>query len=111
MVIHDEIKKDTNDFKDLCKSHKVKSLYAFGSSVTDHFNSSTSDIDLLVEIDDSDPLERGEKLLSLWDKLELFFKRKVDLLTDASIRNPYLRKNIDATKILIYDGKSAEVFI
>lgn len=111
MLILDEIKKDTNDFKNLCKTHKVKSLYAFGSSVTNHFNSSTSDIDLLVEIDDSDPLERGEKLLSLWDKLELFFKRKVDLLTDASIKNPYLRKNIDATKILVYDGKSAKIFI
>jgi len=70
-----------------------------------------SDIDLLVEIDDQDPLERGEKLLSLWDNFEQFFQRKVDLLTDNSIRNPYLRKSVDSTKILIYDRKGAQVFI
>ena len=80
-------------------------MYAFGSSTTDKFNDITSDIDLLVEIDIPDPIERGEKLLSLWDTFELFFHRKVDLLTDSSVRNPYLRKNIDSTKVLIYDGK------
>jgi len=56
-------------------------------------------------------LKEGEKLLSLWDTFELFFHRKVDLLTDSSIRNPYLRKNIDSTKVLIYDGKGSKIFV
>jgi predicted nucleotidyltransferase len=86
-------------------------LYAFGSSTTDKFNDITSDIDLLVEIDVPDPIERGEKLLSLWDTFELFFQRKVDLLTDSSVRNPYLRKNIDSTKVLIYDGKGSKIIV
>lgn len=105
MVIQDEILKKASDFKALCQNHKVRYLYAFGSSTTDKFDSKSSDIDLLVEIDVPDPIERGDKLLSLWDKFESFFQRKVDLLTDSSIRNPYLRKSIDSTKILIYDGK------
>lgn len=109
MIIKDEILKQVNDFESTCKSHSVKSLYAFGSATTDQFDEEKSDIDLLVEIDDSDPIERGEKLMSLWDYFELFFHRKVDLLTDGSIRNPYLRKSIDTTKILIYDGKGAKV--
>jgi predicted nucleotidyltransferase len=91
--------------------HKVKYLYAFGSSVTEEFNYDKSDVDLLVEIDDPDPIERGEKLISLWDTFEKFFNRKVDLLTDTSIRNPYLRKSIDSTKVLIYDGKGQEILI
>jgi predicted nucleotidyltransferase len=103
MFVKDEISIRRKDFEALCQSHQVKSLYAFGSSVTNRFNFEKSDIDLLVEIDDIDPLERGEKLISLWDLLEVFFQRKVDLLTDSSIRNPFLRKNIDSTKILIYD--------
>lgn len=111
MVIKDEILKKANDFTALCRNHKVKYLYAFGSSVTDRFDHDKSDIDLLVEIDDPDPVERGEKLISLWDTFEYFFKRKVDLLTDSSIRNPYLRKNIDSTKILIYDGRREKVLI
>jgi len=86
-------------------------LYAFGSSTTDKFNDITSDIDLLFEIDVPDPIERGEKLLSLWDTFELFFHREVDLLTDSSVRNPYLRKNIDSTKVLIYDGNGSKILV
>jgi uncharacterized protein len=111
MIIRDQILKQALDFKLLCQSHSVKYLYAFGSATTDKFDSSRSDIDLLVEIDDPDPIQRGEKLISLWDTFESFFHRKVDLLTDSKIRNPYLRKSIDSTKILIYDGKRSEVLI
>ena len=39
------------------------------------------------------------------------FNRKVDLLTDSSIRNPFLRKSIDTTKILIYDGAGQKVLV
>ena len=111
MVIKDEILKRLNDFNTLCQDHQVKYLYAFGSSVTDRFDYDKSDIDLLVEIDNIDPIERGEKLISLWDTFEHFFHRKVDLLTDSSIHNPFLRKSIDATKILIYDGARQKVLV
>jgi uncharacterized protein len=71
MVVKNEILKHLTDFKTLCQSHNVKYLYAFGSSTTDRFDSEKSDIDLLVEIDSPDPLERGEKLISLWDTFEI----------------------------------------
>lgn len=99
------------DFLSLCKTHNVKTLYAFGSSITDQFNEASSDIDLLIEIDTDDPIERGENLISIWDKLEQFFQRKVDLLTNASIKNPILRKSIDSTKVLIYDGKEQKISV
>ncbi|MEN8249471.1 MAG: nucleotidyltransferase domain-containing protein [Bacteroidota bacterium] len=99
-----EFKFNSPDLVELCKEHKVKSLYAFGSSVSEKFDEKSSDIDLVVEIDNSDPLERGELLISLWDKLEMFFQRKVDLITNSSIKNPFLRKNIDSTKVLVYGG-------
>lgn len=111
MKIIDEIGGRSKDFKELCESHEIKYLYAFGSSVTDNFDSDKSDIDLIVEIDEVDPIERGEKLISLWDSFERFFKRKIDLLTDSSIKNPFLRKNIDATKVLIYDGSKQKVLV
>ena len=49
--------------------------------------------------------------MNIWDKLEDFFQRKVDLLTNSSIKNPILRKNIDTTKILLYDGIEQKVSI
>jgi predicted nucleotidyltransferase len=111
MHIKDEISKQTLAFVDLLVNHKVKSLYAFGSSTNDNFDLEKSDIDLLVEIDEENPIERGEKIISLWDNFELFFHRKVDLLTDLSIKNPFLRKNIDQTKVLIYDGFRKQIFV
>ncbi len=111
MFIKEEIANRTADFKAVCRNHSVKQLYAFGSAVTDSFNTEKSDVDLLVEIDESNPLDRGEKLISLWDAFEDFFHRKVDLLTNASLKNPYLIKSIEATKVLIYDRKGEKIFV
>lgn len=99
------------EFIYLCRSHRVDKIYAFGSSVTDRFDPKTSDIDVVVTIYMDDAADRGEALLSLWNKLEAFFNRKVDLLTDDSIRNPYLRANIDRTKRLIYDRTREKALI
>ncbi len=105
------IKDKYSDFVTLCHTHNVDKIYAFGSSITDHFNPNSSDIDLVVKVDIADAADRGDALLSLWDKLEVLFKRKVDLLTDDSIKNPYLRANIDRTKKLIYDREGEKVLV
>jgi predicted nucleotidyltransferase len=111
MIVKKEIAANSEEFLKLCKDHHVSELYAFGSATTDEFDAHTSDIDLLVDINEPDPLKRGEAILSLWDAFEKFFKRKVDLLTKPSLRNPYLKNSIEKTKVLIYDGKSAQVFV
>lgn len=79
----------------------------FGSSANENFNSGTSDIDLIAEMDEQNPIEKGENIMKLWSDLEELFSRKVDLLTSQKFRNPYLQKQIDTTKQLIYDRQSA----
>lgn len=111
MMLKDVIAKRKEEFEKLCSDHKVKFLFAFGSAVTNEYDPERSDIDLLVEIDEKDPIERGEKLISLWDGFEGFFGKKVDLLTDGSVKNPFLRESIDSTKILIYDGSGQKVIV
>src|SRR5690606_37417385 len=111
MNLIQEVHSRGEEFLRLCQLHNVKALYAFGSAITDRFNENSSDIDLLVEVDEIDPIERGEKLMSLWNKFEEFFNRRVDLLTDSSIKNPVLRKSIDKTKMLIYDGRRQKVLV
>jgi hypothetical protein len=95
-------------FLNICKVHQINSLYVFGSAALGNFKSE-SDIDLLVEIDENDPIKRGELMMSLWDNFENYFKRQVDLLTQNSIRNPYLKDEIEHAKILIYDGKTQKI--
>jgi uncharacterized protein len=111
MRIQEDIRAQNEVFKALCINHNVRYLFAFGSSTTKDFDPINSDIDLLVEIESQDPIERGENLINLWDKFEVFFNRKVDLLTESSIKNQFLRESIDKTKILIYDGKGQKILV
>lgn len=111
MYLQTVIAQKQPEFLSLCRQHKVRSLYAFGSSLTDQFDPKKSDIDLVVDIDTADPVEKGQLLLSFWDSLEAFFERKVDLLTENAIRNPYLKANIERTQKLIYDRKGEKILI
>ncbi|MDR2231708.1 MAG: nucleotidyltransferase domain-containing protein [Tannerella sp.] len=95
----------------LLKNSAVKRLYLFGSVLTTRFDDQNSDIDVLVETSEIPPDEKGEQLMILWDELENLFARKVDLLTENSLRNPILIKQIEQTRKLIYDGQTNQIFI
>ncbi|MDB5281269.1 MAG: nucleotidyltransferase protein [Bacteroidota bacterium] len=84
------------------KEHRIRKAYLFGSSVKETF-SDKSDIDVLVDVDESiDPVELGGHLWDLQFALEDLLGRKIDLLTSRSLRNPFFIKEIEATKELIY---------
>jgi predicted nucleotidyltransferase len=85
----------------LCKKYKVKKLFAFGSVLTDRFNDN-SDIDLLVDFDKERIEDYFDNFFDFKYSLEDVFNRKIDLLEDQTVKNPYLRKSIDETKTLIY---------
>jgi len=95
----------------LQKNSAVRRFYLFGSILTPHFDTTTSDIDVLVETENIPAEEKGEQLITLWEELEKLFARKVDLLTENSLRNPYLTQEITQTRKLIYDGQSKQIFI
>ena len=87
---------------DLCKKHKVRRLFAFGSVLTNRFTDK-SDIDLVVDFDkEVEQVDYVNTFFDLRDALSAIFHREIDLLEDKAIRNPVLRRNIDKTKLLIY---------
>ncbi len=92
----------------LCASHEVDKLYAFGSVLTPYFDANgRSDIDFYISMNKHlEPVVKGEQILDLWLNFEKLFERKIDLITDTSIKNPYFQKEIDATKTIIYERKS-----
>ena len=96
-----EINKHINQIKKLCDTNKVSSLFAFGSVTTNKFRTD-SDIDMVVEIDDNDPLTYSDKYFNLKFQLELLFNRHIDLLEQKSVKNKFLRTQIDQTKVLVY---------
>jgi predicted nucleotidyltransferase len=109
-MLRELISRDPEGFKRLCEEHQVSTLHAFGSSVHGPFRSD-SDVDLVVDLKARDPLAFGELMLDLWDKLEAFFGRRVDLLTMRSVKNPVMREVIERTKVLVYDGDQAQVLV
>lgn len=111
MYIREAISPRQKYFAALCNEHRVRKLYAYGSSLTGTFNDTESDIDLMVEINEPDPIKKGGLLLDFYTSMENFFNRKVDMLTDQPLKNPYLKQEIDRTKLLIYDGESKEVLV
>ena len=89
--------------REILKKHKIKNAYAFGSVLSEKFNDD-SDIDLLINfLDYSNPLKVGQSIWDLEDELEILTSRKIDLLTERSLKNPYFIKELDATKQLIYE--------
>ncbi len=103
--------KSRNQLAKTCRACGVRNLYLFGSAVTADFDPERSDLDFFVEMNTLPPLERGENILQLWNELEALFNRPVDLLSDTAVQNPYLKRQIDATKVLVYDGASEEVLV
>jgi len=85
----------------LCQKNRVKSLYVFGSVLTDQFTDK-SDIDLIVDIDSSDPLEYSDFYFNLKFALEELLRREIDLLESRALKNPYLIDNINQSKTLLY---------
>lgn len=94
----------------LLRKNNVSKAYLFGSITTSKFKKE-SDIDIIIELSEMPPLKKGETLIELWEELEAFFGRKVDLVTDQPIKNPYFKKSLEETKVLIYDRESEEILI
>ena len=95
------IDQNINQIVQLCKINKVRTLFAFGSVITDKFRPD-SDIDLVVDIDDNDPISYSDKYFNLKFQLEEILKRQIDLLEQKAIRNKFLKSEIERTKVQIY---------
>ena len=119
-----------SQIRNLCRRHHVKRLDVFGSAVNGDFRPDESDIDFLVEFDDSiegrvAPARGGNVrrtkgattssfklkpptmiplIAQLNEELEALFGRSVDLVDDSAIQNPYFRDEVDQTREPIYDA-------
>jgi predicted nucleotidyltransferase len=84
-----------------CKESNVKSFAAFGSVVRDDFKED-SDIDFLVDFEEKDPIKYTDLYFKLKENLEKPLKNPVDLIEERAVKNPYFRKELNKTKVLIY---------
>ena len=86
----------------LCRKHHVKTLYAFGSVLTERF-SHDSDVDLIVAFNDIPVEDYADNYFDFKFLLQDIFNRPVDLLEEQAIKNPYFQQNINHCKQMIYE--------
>lgn len=86
----------------ILKAHKVRRAYLFGSAATGRFHDD-SDVDFLVTFQRVPFGEYAENYWSLEDALQDLLHRKVDVVVEKTLTNPYLIKRINQTRIPIYE--------
>jgi uncharacterized protein len=89
--------------QEVCKLNGVKTLYAFGSVLTDRFGGE-SDVDLIVDLEEDDPIEYTEKYFNVKFELEKILGRSVDLLEERADLNPIIRSEIERSKVVVYES-------
>lgn len=95
------MKNKIDELQLLCEKYDVKSMYLFGSATTEKFNDS-SDIDILISFKEIPHEKYTDNYFELHEILEKLFNRKIDLLTEKSLSNPYFIQSIEKTKQLVY---------
>lgn len=96
--------------KALCRVHAVRTLELFGSAAKGTFDPATSDLDFVVDFLDYGP-GIASRFIDFTDDLEKLFERPVDLVFANQMKNPYLRRTINAHREPLYgterDGEAA----
>ncbi|MEQ8879906.1 MAG: nucleotidyltransferase domain-containing protein [Cyclobacteriaceae bacterium] len=95
------IQRNLGKLKELCLRYDVRTMHIFGSALTEKFKES-SDIDILIAFKDLPTDRYTDNFFDLHDQLEALFGRKVDLITENSLSNPYFIESIEETKQLLY---------
>jgi len=96
---------------ELCRQFHVKRLEIFGSAATGAFRPESSDLDFVVDFGDQPLGPWGGLFVDFADALEVLLGRHVDLIMPQSIRNPYFRKAVDASRRLIYEARSEKASV
>ena len=97
-----EIGRYTEQLKQCCEQFEVVRLDLFGSGVRDDFNEERSDLDFLVTFDEPTKIGYFDRYFGLMGKLGEVFNRKVDLVEEKAITNPYFRKVVNRERKLVF---------
>jgi uncharacterized protein len=100
--MHPLLAVNLDQLPDLCRKHRVKALYLFGSATRDDFDPQLSDLDFVVEFESIEQGHRADAYFELLEGLEQIFRRRVDLVTLPALRNRYFVESFEASKVRLY---------
>ena len=91
----------SDDIKRLCALYNVKSLYVFGSVVSNQLTDK-SDVDFIVDFDTIDIKKYADNYFDFKFSLQDILKRHIDLIEEKAIRNPYFKQAVNKQRKLVY---------
>jgi uncharacterized protein len=91
------------DIDALCRRFHVRQLEVFGSAARgEDFDPARSDVDFLVDFDRTRITPDLGTFFELRDQLAAVIGRPVDLVMAGSIRNPFIRADIERSRETVY---------
>ncbi|MBN1515711.1 nucleotidyltransferase domain-containing protein [Candidatus Sumerlaeota bacterium] len=86
---------------EICARHGVARLYVFGSALGDSYEPGENDLDLLVEFAPIEQYARVEIYLAA-GRASTLLHTKIDLIMAGAVMNPYIARDIERTKQVLY---------
>lgn len=101
------IEENLDALRELWRRYNVERLDLCGSAAVADFDPERSDIDFVVQFAEMPPVAHKDCYFGLLFDLEDLLARSIDLLEATAVRNRYVRRSIDATKVLLCAASSA----
>lgn len=90
------------ELADFCRRFGVRRLELFGSAARGDFDPVGSDLDFLVEFSPGSSRRALDSYFALKEALEALFGRPVDLVMPDAVTNPYVRADIERSRVTLY---------
>ncbi len=90
-----------SDIEKICQDLSIRKFDIIGSATRDDF-SDESDIDVLVTFEGDENL--FDRYFSLKERLEDVFKRKVDVIEERAMRNPFFSQAVNSDRMNVYEA-------
>lgn len=95
------IKEREQELRAICQRRHVARLDLFGSAANGDFKDD-SDLDFLVTLQRLSVHDHADAFFGLLFDLEDLFERRIDLIVESTINNPYFRQELENTRKLLY---------
>ncbi|PXA03800.1 hypothetical protein DDZ13_10240 [Coraliomargarita sinensis] len=95
------LQSNLHKIEELCRANGVIRLDVFGSVLTEDFGAE-SDVDFLVLFRRDAQTNAFHQYFDFKEALESVLGRKVDLVCENAIRNPYFKQEVEETRKPLY---------
>ena len=89
--------------RELCERFGVERLELFGSAARGEFDPTTSDLDFIVLMKGRQEAGYARRFYTFAEALEALYGRRVDLLTELMIKNPYFKAEVDKDRRVLVE--------